>query len=390
MARSIATVEIQGDFIDSFVYSGALFLIDADGVLRTYPWKELIVAALSRKNDSMQGSVFSLLTEGGDFVTQAAAESGVFESKSIYIESTFLSDFEGATIDFNCWPTDINIYSNNLYIASENGASKQGFSWDMGRIKEFQKPTVLWDEMAFRVSPNSMNRTAIAAGQSGVIVTRSNDRKDTAQVLDNACGDVEWKGATLIANTVDGPLIAEFEDIPKYSALLGSQAEYWKIVNAIKGKGPTSIEKIEISGKYALSSWTGGDRIFAIDREFHLYAASQNKIKDSENRLPDFEALDSLGSSRDRDEVKFLSSKTGAFGTVIEFSDALFEFSEHGLQKISDHPVRWRVFPRARNFANHLHVVEEHSICIKAFGTVTDSTLFGRFGFSLASIEDSP
>ena len=36
------TVNIEGEFIDSFIYSGSLFLVGMDGLLKTYQWKDIV------------------------------------------------------------------------------------------------------------------------------------------------------------------------------------------------------------------------------------------------------------------------------------------------------------------------------------------------------------
>lgn len=35
-------INIEGNFLDSFIYSGVLFTVDVDGVLCTYSWDNLI------------------------------------------------------------------------------------------------------------------------------------------------------------------------------------------------------------------------------------------------------------------------------------------------------------------------------------------------------------
>lgn len=381
MARPISRVVIEGDYVDSFIYSGALFLVDFDGVLRTYPWKEIVIAGFNRAGRKISGDDFSLLVSGS---VSLLKDEDDFDFPELFVDSALIKKFQSSELPLSCWPTDIGIYSNNIFVASEDGVSKRKFSWENGVVTEFQSPVLLWDELALKVSPNSMNRTAIAAGSAGVLTARSNNRKDTVQIFDSPCGDCEWNDTKLIANTINGALIAEFEEIPKMSPLYGSSGEYWNIVNSLKNKDPLFYGKIELSGSGAMLSWSGGDRLFAMDNAMQLYVASEEKIGENNSRSFEFESLNSVDVNGEHTH-RVLSGKTGAFGTVVEFSDALLEFSEEGIRELANNPVRWRVFPRARNYANHLHVVENDFIKIYSFGLKEDSN-FDKFGFSLESI----
>ena len=77
---------------------------------------------------------------------------------------------------------------------------------------------------------------------------------------------------------------------------------------------------------------------------------------------------------------KILSARSGLFGTVIETANFLCAISETGIEQIADRPVSWRVFPRAKNYLNHLHVVKNDHLCIRAYfpyGLDRDSDQFG-------------
>ena len=86
---------------------------------------------------------------------------------------------------------------------------------------------------------------------------------------------------------------------------------------------------------------------------------------------------------------RLLAIRSSIFGTLAEFSGALLKFSEDGATIISDSPGRWRVFPRAKNYANHLHVVEDYCLRILAFNTNQKMRGIDKFGFALESLSES-
>ena len=56
------------------------------------------------------------------------------------------------------------------------------------------------------------------------------------------------------------------------------------------------------------------------------------------------------------------------FGTVVEYDNALVIVgSDLQTFTLPGEPVNWRVFPRARHYANHLHVVYEDRLEILSF-----------------------
>ncbi|TXL08070.1 hypothetical protein BMR07_03080 [Methylococcaceae bacterium CS1] len=54
MKENIISIEIEGDYLSSFIYSGVLILVDSDFNLTTYSWSEVISQALSGYNSQQQ------------------------------------------------------------------------------------------------------------------------------------------------------------------------------------------------------------------------------------------------------------------------------------------------------------------------------------------------
>lgn len=387
----MVSITIEGEFIDSFIYSGTLFLVGMNGTLKTYSWKELVTRSLANSvENKYRTSLFSLLT---DSRISAKPIERTFEDEtlfSIQVDAQFLSKYEGISFPIEDWPTDLSIYANRLYISSDRGVESRRFSWDTGHVKEFEKPLLIWDELSFRIAPNAMNRIAIAAGNSGLLIATPHERQlekdDLRQLLDTPCRGCDWQESTLVADTATGSVRADFERLPKRNSATGDMTEYWKITNSLKRLPPRTLENICIGQSNAHFSWLGGNKLFAIDEEFRLFSRP-NYSSDSEvDMAGDFELVESIRPTEASERLH--SIRSGIFGTLAEFTTQLVKFTENGVTRIANSPGRWRTFPRSRSYANHIHVIEDYCLRVLAFETNFDKKNNDKFSFALESLRN--
>jgi hypothetical protein len=83
---------------------------------------------------------------------------------------------------------------------------------------------------------------------------------------------------------------------------------------------------------------------------------------------------------------KVLTARSGLFGTVIEIGDELCAVTEEGTETVSNRPVGWRVFPRAKSYLNHLHIVEKDQLSIRAYFPSAMPDHSDRFGISIEEV----
>lgn len=380
MSSPSISLNIEGEFIDSFIYSGSLFLVGIEGSLKTYRWNELVHRAVLSAEKIHQRSILSLLTDSRVQTDRIYDELGNHLNFTFNIDAKSLSEHQSFSIDLTDLPTDLNIFSNRLFIASESGVESRKFDWKVvGHVKEFESPLLIWDEMSFKVSPNSMNRVAIAAGKSGLLTAAPHahvtKKSDLNQIIDVPCSDCDWQESILVASTNNGCIRADFESD-------SSEHDSLSAVNTNRRTPPKSVDTISINDSKMLFTWLGGDRIFSIDEKLNLYSKVTHlnaQFKLLEKHL----IHDTAGNSR------LYAIRSSIFGTLAEFSNALLRFSEAGVSLISKSPGRWRVFPRAKNYANHLHVVEDNCLRVLVFNTNQNVNGIDRFGFALDSLSEN-
>lgn len=348
-------VNIEGDYVDSYIYSGYLALVDAKYRLTIYKWEELFDTSVFGR-DSFQAKFLKELMSDSRKPIPKNSLGEIVLSKGI------LAKAERCVYDIGVWPTDINIYSNRMYISSENGIFKLDLDYSSGKLGNEIK---LFGEMCFSLSPNSFGRLAFAAGKEGVLtlIPLSNvyNSSDVKQLISGVCVDIDWQSTKLLANTTNGVVEASFENMPNRSDF-ETKKDFYTAVKEKKSIAPKISIKDQIN-----CSWIAGDKIYSIKND--------NSLNIDSNESTIIRKMN-LGS-------KLLRARTAAFGTIIETDDTLIALIGDDQINMASDPVSWRVFPRAKNYANQLHVIKDEHISI----TVIESRDNNDFGFDTEKID---
>lgn len=375
-------VEIEGEYLDAFIYSGALFLVDFTGLLRAYHWQSLLGAVSFLKTDNVKN--LQLLLDCRAAKENVNVQERKSEGVTIQIGSDLLKRFAGASLNLEEWPSDISILSNRMYVASSKGVHQIKFErQNTGLITSFAPPLRIWESPSFRTAPNSMNRIAIASGDDGLLTIPNADRvnkSDRRWITEVPCNDCDWQKDSLVGNTVEGSIEATFESMPMAA---GTDPNFWSRVNSAKRKPPQSIEPISIEEGRALFSWIGGERTFAIDENYSLYVRDSSNGSDSAK----FEFLKKIDIPKVR-KKNYIYGRTSVFGTLLETTQSLNLISDSGMQILGNEVGRWRTFPRSKSYANQVHIINESSLQILAFDYENQKKEMDVFGFSLSNVED--
>ena len=341
-------INVEGDFVDSYIYSGYLVLVDSNYKLSIYKWNDLIKASLVGVSPTDKLQIEKLVDDSRNKVN-------LDSTKSITITSKSLKTSKLASYDIGVWPTDISIFSNNLYISSELGISHLKLDYYSG---ELSKDTKMFDEIVFSLSPNSFGRFAFAAGKSGVLhytpFSRHFNRDHIKPIIESTCIELDWQSTALLAE-VEGTVVrCDFQAMPEKNDDL-PDSDFFELVKNVKSSKP-HINKL---GTFT-NAWVAGDKVYAVGKDKSLYIGG---TKLNEYKKQDVAIL--------RGEV--VKARTAAFGTVIEDNENLLILDGHELKQYSDDFVSWRVFPRARNYANQLHIIKDEHIEFLFIGSTPDN-----------------
>ena len=364
MNRKYISIKIEGDFIDSFIYSGILFLVSANSQISIYNWEGLL------SNISHKRPLYNFLKDCRNGLNLVEDEY-----QEIYIEEEQLKEHKwGETLRLKAWSTDINVYSNCLYIADENGVDRVNLDFDSKRLAQdtrFQ----LWDKYAYKISPNDNSRIAIAAGSNGIITafprkTIIIESEDIKTIEINSY-DCEWIGNNLITNSKNGAYVSVFAELPKKTQEINIPDSFYSNLNRLKRQTPETIKIDNDSQASIIYSWMAGRKLFSLLNNGEVIGKDINVLQGIKTRNTTLLPLPTSSC--------VLAVRSGLFGAVIEIGDNLFSLTESGVDSISHRPVSWRVFPRAKNYLNHLHIVENDylAICAYLVSSEDDSDNYG-------------
>ncbi|MDG6774617.1 hypothetical protein QCB45_09750 [Thiomicrorhabdus sp. ZW0627] len=375
MDISTVSIEIEGDYLSSFIYSGVLFLVDMDFKLNSYSWDRVVNLALGNKfrigNSDLRKY---LLNSSRNKIKEK------FNGRRYFITKRDLQKANERSIYIGVWPSDINLYRNTIYIASEAGVNTIHIKWEMGNLTEYKSNVKIWDCPSFRISPNSFYRLAIASGQEGLVTVIPQKKyvedKDVKVRVKSVCTDCDWYKNRLVANTVGGVSVLDFEPIPDIKDYENHIEEYWRIVNQVKLEDPLQGNIKKIDNKTVVNSWFGGNKEFFLTEDMTIAFRTLN---------PDQQNNKTLMYQIEEDSI--VTARTATFGTVVETKDTLKLIGqENGFHTLDNDFVTWRVFPRSKYYANQIHIIKDKSIVISAIDPKNDN-LEASFGFSLGDVE---
>lgn len=348
-------MNIEGDYVDSYIYSGYLVLVDSEYKLTIYKWEKLFDESIF-----INGSPQSLLLR--ELIKDSRKPIPKNCLKEISLSKDVLKKAKICSFDIGVWPTDLNIYSNKIYISSESGVSRMDLNYDSG---ELGNETKIFDEMCFSLSPNSHGRLAFAAGKEGVftLIPLSNffSPSDVKQLIPDVCIDLDWQATKLLASTNNGVVEASFSKMPQIDNYKNKN-DFFCAVKNHKTISPQIITKNNVN-----CAWIAGDKIYSLN--------NNNTININSEDLAITKTISIEG--------RLLRARTAAFGTVIESDNSLVALIGDDKVNMASDPVSWRVFPRAKNYANQLHIINDDYISIM----VIESKENNDFGFDTEKID---
>lgn len=352
------SISIEGDYVDSFIYSGLLVLVDIDYKLSIYKWDELIRVGLKGVNPINYYKLRELLQDSRNPIPKNALSEVVILKDNLKSSKLF-------SYEVGVWPSDINVYSNKLYISSENGVTRLDLDYKTGNLfKEIK----LFDEMCFSLSPNSFGRLAFAAGKEGIFtfipLSNIHSKNDVKQLINEMCMELDWQSTKLLAKTEDGVIDATYSHMPSQDSFDVSN-EFYKAVKECKKIPPIISRNLN-----AQAAWIAGDKVYSLNYDGGI------KVVNIKNDSYEFESKVVIDN-------KLLRARTAAFGTILETNDELIGLIGNEKIHLAGESVSWRVFPRAKNYANQLHIIQDNRLEI----IIIESIDGNNYGFDTEKID---
>lgn len=363
-------IDLQGRFIDSFIYSGVLFTVDVNGILCTYSWSKLIDEYV-RANPGLshlRGKIIDCRTFDGHIDSDIVVE----------IDSDFLEKNQlGICCDLGVWSTDLDVKDNILYVSSERGFEALPLCWELGKVLKFNDLYSIWMEgKVFGMATGTWGRSILATGSTGAVEILNPEveqlkllgiRQQAGKTIsDEVCVGCDWNKSSTIAvlDNVDSKQIIEFNRIesdyyyksstPQDQRKNLNSSKIDKLIDGLISERPQEIK--DDSTDLACTWFDQGKNLLGVGHDGGIYSFDNKKSKWGKVDGPD--TLDS--------QVKKV--KETSVGKVVELeSDHLYLVNGADKRLMSSDFVSWRVFPRSKNYQDRVHVVNEDYLRISIF-----------------------
>lgn len=384
---------ITGKYYDCQMYRGRLYLWTINGELNVYDWNKVINQTVIPKFKERLPFVFSFLE--GNFLYNKRV-SYIFsdeEYRSILLHQykvlvdtpvTISADeleqsrlFQGS-IPMKELPIDTEVYANNLYFAVDKGLYRKVIHTSASDPSLGPKDTKLWDCRLLSLKANKYPQIALSAGSDGLF--ELNLVKDEA-IRPQALESVE---ETKVYKISDKP-----SSFSNYSFLSVFSTSYvdesymalfnWKPIDALRfnvaGKREVKVYRDfdEVIGQQGIFgeeneseiSWGIDDKIYSIKGDT-LTILKFNNAANIEKGETYYQTLDSVKLPKNIGQI--VGAGSSYFGNVLEFTKGVLVLRSDGnVTVIPDEVIRWRVYPRSKNYLNHLHLLYDDRLEIYSF-----------------------
>lgn len=372
---------IEGQYWDSLLYKGRLYLFRMDGSILTLNWDK-IIDTLSipnslkiasdcgfRRSDYLYGEKWDLIFSDHEIKNLITEKFEELASHPLQVPATELSQFQVGEQE-NPLPfphTDALIYYNSIYTASSDGI----FRATCGKRTTYpvsSRPKRIWDCPVLGMAA-SYRCLALATGSEGLfelsldvknevyhrIGPNEKENGEPLQISDRHCSSCNWAYYSIYGSShATSGFLAAYEKEAEDTRKTNSQT--FKFDQILLDKQMFS---------HAGYSWGIQDKLCQVtDGTVRVIKYDPWARTNQEKFLSigDVELPESYG--------RIVSGGVAPFGMVIERDDAVTVLLSTGeTHMIPVEPVNWRVFPSSKYYTNHLHVVCDDYLEINSFNS---------------------
>jgi hypothetical protein len=357
---------LPGQFWDSYLYKGRLYLFQRDGAVLALNWDNLIsglrlprgarlaAECALRRSDYLYGADFSLFFSDTDIRRQVTRKFQALAGIELTISQRMIHECLVGAQD-NPFPfphNDLTIYAEMMHVVGLAGVYKATCN-KRTRYPISTKVYRSWDAPSFSVAA-SYGSLALAAGDEGLweqgvqsYAYFDDDRRQPSQLSKAECGGCNWMFYSIYGSSYDGGYLAEFKKTQH------SPREYTREFSGVRSEADIFREQ-----GY---SWGTRDK---------AYLAGHGQIKVAVYQPYDeeepFKLLDPIHIQPWKGSI--VRAGVASFGTIAEYENAIVVLSSDGrTYTIVGEPINWRVYPNSHHYQNQLHVCFDDRIEIFSF-----------------------
>ena len=386
-------IVIPGNYYDCQIYRGRLYIWTMKGSIQVYDWNKLVNCVVMPKFNVRLPFVFSFMEGNFLYNKKVAYIFGEDNYRSLLLDqynslvdkkivisidelaSAMIKELE---MPFGELPTDTEVFANNVYFALDSGIYRRVLNSGKSESPIGPKDTKLWDCRILSLRANKFPQIALSAGSEGLF--ELNLVKDEA-IRPKALENIEDTKVYMISQKpssfsnysflsvfsssyVDESFMALFnwkplrsEDSYEYG---NKKVKVYRDFDELKAA--SAIFGVNYDSDIC---WGIEDKIYQIKGDV-LNILKFNNAADSENGESYYKELRSVKLPSGIGTP--ISAGASFFGIVLEFTKGVLVLRSDGaITKIPDEVIRWRVYPRSKNYLNHLHLLYDDRMEIYSF-----------------------
>ena len=384
---------IPGRYFDCQIYRGKLYLWTMDGSVQVYNWNKLINSFVMPKFTFRLPFIYGFL-EGNflydkkvncvfgenDYQSILLKQYQSLSNKLVDLSSDELAAVKLQELDMpmNELPTDTEVYANNMYFAVDSGIFRRVLHNNPSDPSIGSKDIQLWDCRVLSLRANKYPQIALSAGSEGLF--------ELSLVKDNV---IKPKALETVDDTTIYRISNKPSSFSNYSFLSVFSSSYvddsfmalfnWKPLSlpdleAYGSKKPKVYRDFDvvIDEKEIFRDTDDSDICWGIDDKIYRIkgnklsilrfnnTANQQKGEDYYMPLQNVDLPSNIGRP--------ISAGASYFGIVLEFTNGIMVLrSDSKITTIPKEVIRWRVYPRSKNYLNHLHLLYDDRLEVYSF-----------------------
>jgi hypothetical protein len=370
-------IRIPGEFWDSFIYNGRLYLFTLDGDIRTYNWERLVQSMpidpdyrplfrqFLTRGQEWYSPLLQRILESPEICKTVASLTNKISGRVYEVASQYLVSAVQETYPSPSHPhTDIEGFYNVLYLSSLDGIYAASLARKLAR--GFLRVT---DVPALRVAC-SWGSMAVAAGSEGMYDHDLADFRDwnltePKQLSNKYCSACSWTSFDVVGSSGprDAGVIAAFSKPKK------DEAESRFRLTTTTRRHIQTIDSDAIFSSNEGLLFGAQDVLVMASRQRLDIDGYDPRRRDETARVLDFQMAlfdeKSLPVGELTDDA--IGGAATVYGILVEMDRALLLRGVDGTVSAFGQPVNWRTFPRSQNYLNQLHVTYDDHVSIFAF-----------------------
>lgn len=358
--------------------NGDIYTYDWNGIidsLEKNPTDKIYLNLCFKNGRYLYNSSLIELFKDSDFIKLLKEKFRSIQSKKYIFEINELDKFliGKQQTPTGIIPIDSEIYNNYLYFITEKGLFKSTAHRINKKYPISSRPKKIWDCRLLSIKANEYPQIALSGGYDGLF------ELNLSNSISHKMKPIE-ENLPIFQISKQHSSFANYSYLSIYNTSLASKS-FMALFNWKTYKEKTSLEEKyerEYDSTYSEEnifynndskekniSWGVKDKIYQIrNNNFDIIHFNNYPKKYEEENY--FTKLKSYEFKPLKSNV--IGGTTTYFGNIIECENALIVIqSDDNFFTIEEPITRWRVYPRSKNYENHLHVILDDRIEIYSF-----------------------